>query len=327
MQECGLQLLSGNNRFVSIIIPCKEIDAYTKQCIDYCRKLDYEDSEILLLPDDASENIEGVRVIDTGCVTPGRKRNIGIANAEGEFCAFIDSDAYPRTDWLRNAMKYFDDPMVAGVGGPALTPEQDSFMQRASGHVLSSFMVGSISRRYKAERVYESDDVHSCDFIARKTVLKEAGGWNEKYWPGEDTLMCLAIRKLGKKLIESSDVVVYHHRRSLFRPHLKQMSKFGEHRGLFVKKFPENSLKLTYFFPSLLVLSLFVGVLLSFFFSFFVYIIVLGVATYLALSLVAAALQVRKVKLILLIWSGMIVTHIVYGVFFLSGLIKRDLKR
>jgi cellulose synthase/poly-beta-1,6-N-acetylglucosamine synthase-like glycosyltransferase len=327
LQECGLRVLSGSNRFVSIIIPCKEIDAYTKQCVDYCRKLDYENSEILLLPDDACENIEGVRVIDTGCVTPGRKRNTGIANAEGEFCAFIDSDAYPSKDWLRNAVKYFDDPMVAGVGGPGLTPEQDSFMQRASGHVLSSFMVGSISRRYKAERVYESDDIHSCNFIARKTVLKEAGGWNEKYWPGEDTLICLAIKKLGKKLVESSDVVVFHHRRSLFRPHLTQVCRFGEHRGFFAKRFPENSLKLNYFFPSLLVLSLIAGVLLPFFFSFLVYIVVLGVAVYLALSLLGAVLQVKKVKLILLVWLGIIVTHIVYGVYFLSGLVRRDLKR
>ncbi|MCJ7560391.1 glycosyltransferase [Candidatus Bathyarchaeota archaeon] len=319
--------MSGRLRFISIIIPCKEVDVYTKQCIDYCRKLDYENFEILLLPDNASENIEGVRVIATGCVAPGRKRNIGVANADGEFCAFIDSDAYPSKDWLRNALKYFNDTMVAGVGGPGLTPEADILIQKAGGYVLSSFMVGNLSSRYKTQHSFESDDIHSCNFIARKSVVEEAGGWNEKYWPGEDTLMCLAIKKLGKKLIESSGVVVYHHRRALCRPHLKQVSRFGEHRCFFAKKFPENSLKPTYFFPSLLVLSLFAGVLLSFLFSFFVYIVVLGVAAYLALSLVAAALQVRKVKLILLVWSGMIVTHLVYGVFFLSGLVKRDLKR
>jgi GT2 family glycosyltransferase len=224
-------------------------------------------------------------------------------------------------------VKYLENPKVGGVGGPGLTPEADGLIQKAGGYVLSSFMVGNLSNRYKTKQSFESDDIHSCNFIAWKSVVKEAGGWNEKYWPGEDTLMCLAIKKLGKKLIESSEVVVYHHRRSLFSPHLKQVSRFGEHRGFFAKKFPENSLKPIYFFPSLLVLSLFVGVLLSFFFSFFVYIVVLGVAAYLALSLVAAALQVRKVKLILLVWSGMIVTHIVYGVFFLSGLSKRDLKR
>jgi GT2 family glycosyltransferase len=224
-------------------------------------------------------------------------------------------------------VKYLENPEVAGVGGPGLTPEADGLIQKAGGYVLSSFMVGNLSSRYKTKHSFESDDIHSCNFIARKTVLKEAGGWNEKYWPGEDTLMCLAIKKLGKKLIESSDVVVYHHRRSLFRPHLKQVSRFGEHRGFFAKKFPANSLKPTYFFPSLLVLSLFAGVLLSFLFPFFAYIVMLGVVAYLALSLVAAALQVRKVKLILLVWSGMIATHLVYGVFFLSGLIKRDLKR
>jgi len=48
---------------------------------------------------------------------------------------------------------------------------------------------------------------------------------------------------------------------------------------------------------------------------------------YLVSSLVAAALQVKSVKLILSVWLGIIVTHLVYGSFFLSGLVKRDLKR
>lgn len=315
------------NPLISIIIPCKDVDNYARECIKHCRFLNYDSYEIILLPDDSEELFEGVKVIATGPVSPGFKRNMGVENARGEFCAFIDSDAYPRSDWLTNAAKYLENPEVGGVGGPGLTPEADGLIQKAGGYVLSSFMVGNLSNRYKTKQSFESDDIHSCNFIAWKSVVKEAGGWNEKYWPGEDTLMCLAIKKLGKKLIESSEVVVYHHRRSLFSPHLKQVSRFGEHRGFFAKKFPENSLKPIYFFPSLLVLSLLAGVLLSFFFSFFVHIVVLGVAAYLALSLVAAALQVRKVKLILLVWSGMIITHIVYGVFFLSGLIKRDLKR
>ena len=312
---------------VSIIIPCKEIDDYARECVKRCRQLEYGSYEIILLPDDTLEKMDGVKVITTGPKTPGAKRNIGVANSSGEVCAFIDSDAYPRRDWLSNAVRYFDDPQVAAVGGPGLTPEEDGFMQRAGGCVLSSFMVGSISSRYKTMRISESDDIHSCNFVARKAVLEEVGGWNEKYWPGEDTLMCLAIRKLGKKLIESSDVVVYHHRRSLFRPHLKQVSKFGQHRGLFVKKFPENSLKLTYFFPSLLVFSLLVGVVLSLFFSFFAYVVLFGVVVYFFSSLIAAALQVRNVKLLLSVWLGIIVTHVVYGSFFLSGLAKRDLKR
>jgi cellulose synthase/poly-beta-1,6-N-acetylglucosamine synthase-like glycosyltransferase len=313
--------------FVSIIIPCKNADEYTMECIEHCKRLDYGDFEIILLPDYVNGPISGVRIIATGEVPPGTKRNIGVKNSNGEFCAFIDNDAFPRADWLANALKAFQDSAVGGVGGPGLTPEEDCFMQKAGGYVLSSFMVGNISSRYKTKSFFESTDIHSCNFIAKKTVIEAAGGWNEKYWPGEDTLICLAIKKLGKKLVESSDVIVYHHRRSLFKPHLRQVSRFGEHRGFFAKKFPENSAKLTYFFPSLLVFSLIAGVVLSLFFSFFAYIVLFAVAIYLFSGGIAAALQVRSVKLLFSVWLGIIVTHIIYGSFFLSGLIKRDLER
>jgi glycosyltransferase involved in cell wall biosynthesis len=312
---------------VSIIIPCKNMDDYARECIEYCRRLAYPNFEIILLPDYSTEVIEGVIILATGPVSPGVKRNIGVKNSNGEFCAFIDNDAYPRSDWLSNALKFFEDKEVGGVGGPGLTPEADVLMQKAGGYVMSSFMVGNLASRYKTQSCFESDDIHSCNFISPKAVVEAAGGWNEKYWPGEDTLMCLAIKKLGKKLIESSDVVVYHHRRSLFKPHLKQVSRFGEHRGFFVKKFPENSVKLTYFFPSLLVSSFLVGILISLLFPFFAYVVLFGIAVYLVSSLIAAAMQVQSIKLLISVWIGIIVTHIIYGSFFLCGLIKRDLKR
>jgi glycosyltransferase involved in cell wall biosynthesis len=312
---------------VSIIIPCKNIDDYTRECIEYCRRLAYPNFEIILLPDYSTEVIEGVIIVATEPVPPGVKRNIGVKNSNGEFCAFIDNDAYPRSDWLSNALKFFEDKEVGGVGGPGLTPKSDVFMQKAGGYVMSSFMVGNLASRYKTKTCFESDDIHSCNFISPKAVVEAAGGWNEKYWPGEDTLMCLAIKKLGKKLIESSDVVVYHHRRSLFKPHLKQVSRFGEHRGFFVKKFPENSVKLTYFFPSFLLLSFVAGLLISLFFPFFTYVLLVFVVGYLVSSLIASAIQVQSLKILIPVWLGIIVTHIIYGSFFLSGLIKCDLKR
>ncbi len=312
---------------VSIIVPCKEIDGYTRECIEYCRRLDYGNFEILLLPDYSTETIDGVKLITTGPVSPGVKRNSGVKNSSGEYCAFIDNDAYPRSDWLTNALKHFQDSDVGGVGGPGLTPESDGLMQKAGGYVLSSFMVGMLSKRYKTKSSFVSNDIHSCNFIARKEIIESAGGWNEKYWPGEDTLMCLAIKKLDKKLIESSDTIVYHHRRSLFKAHLKQVSRFGEHRGFFVKKFPENSFKTTYFFPSLLICSLILGIIISLLLPFFAYILLFGVVLYLSLSLVAAATQAKTVRLLLLVWFGIITTHLIYGSYFLSGLMKRDLKR
>jgi len=53
----------------------------------------------------------------------------------------------------------------------------------------------------------------------------------------------------------------------------------------------------------------------------------LAVAMYLMLGLFATLLEVRDAKLILLVWLGIIATHVVYGVSFLAGLMKRDLER
>ena len=315
------------NPLVSIIIPCREIDSYARECVRHCRQLDYRDFEIILLPDDKGEKVEEARIIATDHVTPGAKRNIGIVNSYGEICAFIDSDAYPRKDWLTNAIKYFDDPNVAGVGGPGLTPQDDGVMQKASGHILSSFMVGSLSSRYRDEHSFESDDIHSCNFVARKDVLKDFGGWNEKYWPGEDTLICLAIKKRGKKLFEASDVVVYHHRRPLFAPHLEQVSRFGLHRGFFARRFKGNSLKLAYFMPSLLLLSLFAVGLTAFFNLFFVNVLLLISGVYLLSCLIAALVEAKPKKLVPLVWFGIMATHFVYGLSFLAGFMKRDLPR
>ncbi len=311
---------------VSIIIPCKYIDSYTEQCVQHCKNLDYPDFEIIILPDkDDGKRLEGVKIIPTGNVSPGKKRNIGVEKSSGELLAFIDSDAYPRKDWLKNAVKYFDDDKIAAVGGPGITPEDDSDMQKASGHVLSSFLVGNLSSRFKAKKAHESDDIHSCNFIARKEIIEKVK-WNEKYWPGEDTLICLKIKKMGLKMLEVPDVVVYHHRKPLFIPHIKQISRFGLHRGFFAKKFPENSRKITYFVPSLFVIYLLLGGFLSIFSQILRTLFVLSLVVYLILAFIGA-LHARKPKLIILTWLGIIITHIVYGISFLIGLAKKELER
>jgi len=323
-----------NSSMVSIIIPCEEIDDYTKECIEHCKRLDYDNYEIILLPDNYVGEIKKnselklklkLKIVPTGHATPGRKRNIGIKKSKGEFCAFIDSDAYPRKDWLRKAMKYFEDQNVVVVGGPGITPDEDSPMQKASGYIFSSVMVGGLANRFKAGEIHESDDVHSCNFIARKCIFKDLK-WDEKYWPGEDTLLCLDVKKSGKKMIEASDVIIYHHRRPLFFPHLKQVSRFGLHRGFFAKKFPENSLKFVYFLPSFLLLFLIFGGIISYFFQSFRLIFITVVLVYLILSLITA-LSFNNIKLLFPVWGGIILTHLTYGMFFLIGLIKKELKR
>ncbi len=209
-----------------------------------------------------------VFIIPTGPLSPAHKRDIGLASAKGEIIAFIDDDAYPVKDWLKNALAHFSDNNVAAVGGPAVTPPCDNLRQAASGAVYSSVLVsGKFVYRYLPKAMREVDDYPSCNFLVKKSVMTELGGFNTSFWPGEDTKLCLEITKrLGKRIVYDPAVLVYHHRRQLFLPHLKQIANYALHRGYFVKKYPETSLKLAYFIPSMFIFAVVLGAAFSIWF-------------------------------------------------------------
>lgn len=300
------------------------MDEHAIECVRECSKLSYEGFEIVLLPDSRTDLV-GVKVVPTGPVLPGRKRNIGLTVAKGDILAYIDADAYPRRDWLTNAVRHLQDDRVGAVGGPAVTAPTDSSLCQAQGLVLSSFMMGgSLSARYKESGVSEADDIHSVNFAAWKRVIEEVGGWNEKFWPGEDTLICLEIHKAGYRQLLASDVVVYHHRRPRLDQFLRQIGSFGVHRAFFAKLFPENSRRVGYFIPSLILLAIMLGPIISFVLPSIWSVYLGGLFLYLTLVSVAA---IRSGRNRLAVFIMIPLTHLAYGAGFIRGLVARGLPR
>ena len=317
------------NRFVSVIIPCKAIGPNALECVWHLLNMTYPSFEILLLPDFASDNqLPGVREIPTGAVPPSEKRDLAARLSKGEILAFIDDDAYPRVDWLDNAVLPFEDDTVGAVGGPGVTPELDGLLEQASGAVLSSILgAGPHGYRYIPGHAKDVDDYPSCNLLVRRSTFEAVGGFDTTYWPGEDTILCLAITKgQNQRIVYTPDVVVYHHRRNLFGGHVRQIKSYALHRGFFVKRFPETSMRLNYFIPTLLSLGLLLGFPLSF-------VPVLGsiylasVAVYLASVLVSSVLSSRqRVTLLPLVFVGTVMTHVVYGLWFMVGLTANKLE-
>lgn len=317
------------NPKVSIIIPCREINGYARESIEHCLSLDYPDFEVLLLPD-SEQNIDSsnVRVIPTGPIGPSEKRDLALNHASGEILAFIDDDAYPSECWLREAVKHFKDDEVAAVGGPAVTPMGDGLLQKASGFVYSSFLgSGSLRARYIPGKQSEVDDHPSCNFVIRKSVFQQVGGFSTLFWPGEDTKLCLEITdKLHKKIIYDPEVLVYHHRRSLFQPHLRQVWSYAVHRGYFAKRFPQTSRRVSFLLPSLFCLGLLFGIAASFLNPILGMIFLSVIAIYLLLALFSS-LQSRDIRIMPLVFTGIITTHLTYGTGFIKGLLTRRLAR
>ncbi len=313
-------------RSVSIIIPVKEINDYIRESIPEIVNMDYENYEIIIFPDTATgERFPRTTIIPTGEVGPAEKRDLALKHAKGEILAFLDDDAYPERGWLKKAVRHFDDPGVGGVGGPAVTPANDSILQKASGAVFASWLAsGGNEYRYIPGQLREVDDYPTVNLLIRKDVFSAVGGFDSNYWPGEDTKLCLDITKtLGKKIIYDPEAVVYHHRRALFGPHLRQISRYAFHRGYFAKVLPETSLRFSYFVPSLFLIGIVAGIALSYVNGTVAKAYMAAVALYCIILLGTAfstTIKEKKFLVGVLTIPGIFLTHLLYGFNFLRGL-------
>lgn len=334
--------------FFSIIIPFKEPEEFLlRRTIPAIFSQTFSWWELILLPDkkDKKGKLPG-RVFPTGVgSTPGEKRNLGAQKAKGEVLAFIDSDAYPSKRWLENAAAYFSGrkrgfslAKIAAVCGPGVTPESDGVLEQVSGWMWTSWLGSAGAGRYRCwpGRKREVDDYPSFNLLVRKKDFFAVGGFDSFFWPGEDTKLCHdLVYKLGKKIVYDPKILVYHHRRKVFLPHLKQIGRYGFQRGYFVKILPKTSRRWGYFVPSLFSLS----VLLIPFIFFFLKMIGLTVWGYFLIRLYFFVLGLYGVLLLLtafwVFWQSknlliaflmvptIFVSHLFYGIMFLRGLTKK----
>lgn len=250
------------NHSVSIIIPVRAINDYIRESIPKMLELDWSNFEILIFPDEADKKHTWpkTRVIASGKVGPAEKRDLALKYATGEILAFLDDDAYPRSDWLKKMIPSFKKEKVGAVGGPAITPKDDGILQKVSGAIFESILGGGFTRnRYLSiGKVSEVDDWPTVNLLIKKDAFAKVGGFNCAYWPGEDTKLCLDILNAGYRILYNPSGIVYHHRRSDLLKHFKQIGNYALHRGYFAKVYPKTSCKFYFFVPSLFDLYLIV---------------------------------------------------------------------
>lgn len=326
---------------VSIIIPLYVItDRFFKDFLIY-NNLNYSSFEILVVCD---KNVQlpklsrvKVKVILTGKkhTGPAEKRDQAIKLARGEVCAFIDDDAYPDPNWLKNAVKWFKNPDIVAVGGPGLTPPEDSFSQKLGGYIIESYLCsGGIQNRFYVgeKRGFATTpkfvvDWPAYNLLARTSILKKIGGYSSTFYGGEDTLLCLRLIKHGR-IICDPEVVVYHHRRNYPFGHSKQISSVGIHRGYFFKRYPETSRSIVYLLPTFLTLGLVMGILLSVLNSrIFLYPFLVLLLFFYLLGFLSVKLHKVDIWSALIASFGIMTTHLVYGTSFIKGLLTKRLVR
>ncbi len=318
---------------ISIIIPLYVVEERFFRDLLKFQNLNYDNFEILVICDKKVslpklKNVE-LRFIQTKRKNtgPAEKRDFALTKVKGDICAFIDDDAYPDPEWIKNAVEIFKDPKIAAVGGPGVTPREDGYWEQLTGLVYESVLCGGFFRhRFMPLERKEVIDFPAYNLFVRTKVLKQVGGYGNNFYGGEDTFLCLKLINAGFSILYDPKVLVFHHRRALYLPYLKQIANVGKHRGYFARVFPQTSRKFEYFLPSvvsvgfltLLGLSFFNNIILILFLILTLISILLGFISVIKFSNFANAFFVSL---------GIITSHLAYGLSFIEGLLTPKLER
>lgn len=306
----------------SFIIPVKSVNDYILETVSHLQEMQDDNWEAFVVTDyeePVAWQDDRIRMLTSGRVGPADKRDLAVEHASGDLVVFLDDDSYPAAEFLATLRRSFDQGHDA-VGGPGVTPPHDSYWQQVSGGMYLSRLTGGTPERYLPcgpGRFVE--DWPSVNLSIRRSVFLSVGGFDCRFWPGEDTFLCDKLSSAGVSIWYEPSALVWHHRRRTLKGHLKQVGGYGLHRGFFARNFGKSSRRLSYFAPSALVIIILVAIIIPY--TPIRLAIVAMLALY-GLTLLVGVMSVSrfvglKVALGTLIYAP--ISHILYGIRFIQG--------
>ena len=195
-------------RLVSAILPAHNEQEFIAGCIASVFNCRHPTGLLeILVVDHASTdatkdlaNRAGATVLELKGGRIGAVRNAGLRAARGEYVAFVDGDCLVPETWLRSAIRILEsDASIGAVGGPCLSPNTGSWVERS---LAPCYVRPGIVKRAKT--------LATSSFIARATLLKEIGQFDESLISGEDDDISNRIRQRGLELAWASDCHIIH---------------------------------------------------------------------------------------------------------------------
>jgi cellulose synthase/poly-beta-1,6-N-acetylglucosamine synthase-like glycosyltransferase len=132
---------------------------------------------------------------------------------------FVDADAKVESDWLQKLAPRLSEPQVAGVSGRIETWNQDNPWARSIGYELKA--------RYSRIGKY-TGRIATMNLLLKKSVIEEAGGWDEKLPSQYDTDLGYRISAEGYKIAYEPTAVCYHFNRPTVKAYYRQQLQYGK---------------------------------------------------------------------------------------------------
>ncbi len=192
---------------VSVIVPVRNRPEEIRACLESLTGLAYPAAKLeIIVVDDASTDHTVDIVERFGEVRLLRMRrhrqasycrNRAAEVARGEILAFIDSDCLADPAWLKELVPAFDDRSLGALGGWVDAAWEEKGLDRYE-KVKSSLKIGSwFKRSGTGERFFY---VPACNFLVRRAIFTELGGFREHLHVGEDVDFCWRLQDAGHAL-------------------------------------------------------------------------------------------------------------------------------
>ena len=194
--------------FISVIIAARNEAENIVSCIESVYRCGHpRDCLEIIVVDHASTDATktlartaGATVLELNSGRIGKVRNTGLQAAKGEFAAFVDADCIVPRTWLASSIRLLEqNSSVGAAGGPNLSPNNGTWVE-----------IGRAPRQATPGAVKSTMALATGSFIARTSLLREIGSFDESLISGEDDDICNRIRARGFSIAWASDCHVVH---------------------------------------------------------------------------------------------------------------------
>jgi glycosyltransferase involved in cell wall biosynthesis len=200
----------------SVVVAVFNGESTIGSCVESLLALDEPASEIIVVDNGSTDGTRdilrgfgnSVRILSELKRGPAAARNAGIRAAASDHIAFTDADCVVEEGWLSNLTARLVDPSVGIAGGRIDSFEPCNRIERFGERIHD--------HRAAIER-FRAPYAISMNWASRKSVLVNAGLFDESLLRGSDVDLSWRIHALGLRLMYADDARIRHRNEATWR--------------------------------------------------------------------------------------------------------------
>ena len=245
---------------------------------------------------------------------PGLSRNFGMQKATGNYYIILDSDCILPENYLLTVLETLLSDYTDAFGGADAAHPSFTRIQKAINYAMTSVLTTGGLRGNKNLKKFQP---RSFNMGISKKAFLETGGFSALHF-GEDINLTFRLWENNFETQFIEEAYVYHKRRVNWTSFFRQTFNFGAARPILNRLHP-NTGKITYWFPSIFVISLLLSLIgLLFHFTWFI----LFFTGYFILIFFDALFKNKNVMVALLSIAATLVMFFGYGLGFLRSMFR-----